>query len=40
MYQDDISGRNAITNAFEKNSIFSIKAFVDNLLDLKDDTKF
>jgi len=37
MYQHNISGINAIDNAFQKNSIFSIKAFVDSMLDLKED---
>ena len=40
MYQNDISGINAIDNAFQKNSIFSIKAFVDSMLDLKQDKQF
>ena len=35
-----MSGRNAIDNAFEKNSIFCIKAFVDSLLQLNDDMHF
>jgi len=37
MYQDDIIGVNAISNAFMKNSIFCIKSFVDSLLTLKED---
>ena len=40
MYQDDIIGVNAINNAFMKNSIFCIKAFVDSMLDLKEDKQF
>jgi hypothetical protein len=40
MYQEDMSGRNAIDNAFEKNSIFCIKAFVDSLLQLTEDMHF
>mmetsp|Transcript_14473 Transcript_14473/g.22459 ORF Transcript_14473/g.22459 Transcript_14473/m.22459 type:complete len:174 (+) Transcript_14473:4791-5312(+) len=40
MYQDDIVGSNAIDNAFEMNSIFSIKAFVDNLLQLTEEVTF
>lgn len=32
MYQGDIAGSNAIDAAFEKNSIFCIKAFVSSLL--------
>ena len=39
MYQDDISGQNAIDNAFKRNSVFCIKAFVDNLLQFADDLK-
>lgn len=35
-----MSGKNAIDNAFEKNSIFCIKLFVDSLLQLKNDTHF
>jgi len=34
MFQEDISGMSPIDIAFEKNSIFSIKAFVDSLLNL------
>ena len=37
MYQEDMSGESAIENAFKKNSIFSIKAFIDNLLDIQND---
>ena len=37
MYQQDISGQNAIDNAFKKNAIFCIKAFVETLLILKND---
>jgi len=37
MYQDNIIGVNAINNAFMKNSIFCIKAFVDSLLLLTED---
>jgi hypothetical protein len=40
MYQEDIQGKNAIDIAFEKNSIFSIKIFVDNLLELADRSQF
>ena len=40
MYQEDISGKNAIDNAFDQNSIFSIKAFVDSLLQLTDEAQF
>ena len=40
MYQHNISGISAIDNAFLKNSIFSIKAFVDSMLDLKEDKQF
>lgn len=40
MYQEDMSGKNAIDNAFEKNSIFCIKAFVDSLLQLTDEMQF
>ena len=40
MYQEDISGLNAITNAFERNSIFCIKAFVDSLLQLTNEAQF
>ena len=40
MYQDDISGINAITIAFKRNSIFCIKAFVDNLLELQNGSQF
>lgn len=40
MYQPNISGINAIDHAFQKNSIFCIKAFVDNLLNLKEDHQF
>lgn len=40
MYQEDISGMNAIDHAFEKNSIFSIKLFIDSLLELDDPKKF
>ena len=40
MYQEDISGINAIDIAFEKNSIFCIKAFVDSLMQLTDDSQF
>jgi hypothetical protein len=34
MYQDDISGDNAIERAFRKNSIFCIQSFVESLLQL------
>jgi len=34
MYQDDISGENAIDHAFRKNSIFCIKLFVESLLQI------
>lgn len=34
MYVEDISNENAIDKAFQKNSIFCIKAFVDNLMQL------
>lgn len=37
MFQDDISGTSAIDNAFEKNSIFCIKLYVDKLLSLVTD---
>lgn len=40
MYQNDIDGINAIDNAFANNSIFCIKAFVDNLLQLTDEMHF
>lgn len=40
MYQADISGLNAIDYAFEKNSIYCIKAFVETLLILKDSDQF
>jgi hypothetical protein len=40
MYQEDISGKNAIDTAFDKNSIFSIKLFVDSLLQLTNETQF
>lgn len=40
MYQEDVLGENAIDIAFKKNSIFSIKLFVDSLLDLADSTQF
>lgn len=42
MFQEDINGQNAIDNAFEKNSIFCIKAYVDFLLTLanSDDIQF
>ena len=40
MYQEDISGKNAIDIAFEKNSIFSIKLFVDSLLQLTNENQF
>ena len=35
-----MSGKNAIDYAFEKNSIFCIKLFVDNLLQFKNDPHF
>ena len=35
MYQKDMSGNNAITNAFSKNSIFSLNAFIDGLLEIE-----
>ena len=34
MYQEDISGDNAIERAFRKNSIFCIQSFVESLLQL------
>ena len=37
MYQDDMSGESAIDNAFKNNSIFCIKAFIDNLLEISND---
>jgi hypothetical protein len=40
MYQEDITGKNAIDNAFDKNSIFCIKLFVDSLLQLKNEVHF
>lgn len=40
MYSEDISGNNAIDVAFERNSIFSIKLFVDNLLDMTGESQF
>ena len=40
MYQEDISGKNAIDIAFEHNSIFCIKAFVDSLLQLTSEKQF
>ena len=40
MYQEDLCGVNAIDNAFANNSIFCIKAFVDNLLQLTDEMHF
>ena len=39
MYQQDISGQNAIDYAFEKNAIFCIKDFVETLL-LTNEVKF
>lgn len=40
MYQKDISGRSVIDYAFQKKAIFSIKAFVETLLILKDEQQF
>ena len=40
MYQDDMSGESAIDNAFKNNSIFCIKAFIDNLLEISNDNQF
>lgn len=40
MYQPDISNKNAIDYAFQKNAIFCIKAFVDTLLILSDENQF
>ena len=37
MYQPDISGQNAIDYAFQRDSIFCIKSFVDSILKLSDD---
>ena len=36
MYQQDISGFSAIDYAFQKDSIFCIKSFVDSILKLSD----
>lgn len=40
MYQKDISGLNAINQAFRKNSFFCIKAFVETLLIMTDEGQF
>lgn len=40
MYQSDISGQNAIDQAFKKNAVFCIKAFVETLIILTDEVKF
>jgi hypothetical protein len=40
MYQTDISGMNAIDQAFKKNAIFCIKAFVDTLIILTEGGNF
>jgi hypothetical protein len=40
MYQEDICGKNPIDNAFEKNSIFSIKLFIDSLLQMNNEQQF
>jgi hypothetical protein len=40
MFQENIFGKSAIDYAFEKNSIFSIKLFVNCLLDMSGKEKF
>jgi hypothetical protein len=40
MFQENMVGKNAIDYAFEKNSIFSIKLFVNSLLEMNDKEKF
>jgi hypothetical protein len=40
MYLDDISGLNAVDVAFQNNSIFCIKAFVDYLITLTEEVSF
>jgi hypothetical protein len=40
MYQSDISGQNAIDEAFKKDAVFCIKAFVETLIILTDEVKF
>ena len=39
MYQNDLSGKNAIDYAFKKESIFCIKNFVDSILKQSDEVE-